>query len=308
MASEGVRVAEDQSTTTEQTEDVDARTCPECGGQTQLDGDETVCEDCGLVVDEDRVDHGPEWRAFNLDEWDDRARTSAAIDPSLHDYGRGTTMGPDPDGVSPERARQLRRMRTWQSRAKFEGKSKQNMAESMGEVKRIFGALGVGQGRRDQACRLVRSAFDENLILGRSIEAIATASCYAVARIHGAPITLDDVVTVARVDRDAITTAYDALNRELGLPAPPPDPEMYVPRLASEMGLSDDQQRTATELAALSTAATSGCNPVGIAGAAVYLAAASEVTQKEVAEAAGVTTVTIRNRLADLRGGDSGGD
>ena len=37
--------------------------CPECGS-THLTKDysraELVCEDCGLVIDEDLIDHGPE--------------------------------------------------------------------------------------------------------------------------------------------------------------------------------------------------------------------------------------------------------
>ncbi|MFC6730936.1 TFIIB-type zinc ribbon-containing protein, partial [Natronoarchaeum mannanilyticum] len=43
-------------------------TCPECGGRLNASGDETVCGECGLVVGEDEIDRGPEWRAFDAAE------------------------------------------------------------------------------------------------------------------------------------------------------------------------------------------------------------------------------------------------
>ena len=50
--------------------------CPECGGTLVTDEEhgETACSDCGLVVEEDGIDHGPEWRAFDSRERDRKAR------------------------------------------------------------------------------------------------------------------------------------------------------------------------------------------------------------------------------------------
>ena len=51
--------------------------CPECGS-TELIGDyeraEVVCARCGLVIDENLVDMGPEWRAFDHEQRDKRTR------------------------------------------------------------------------------------------------------------------------------------------------------------------------------------------------------------------------------------------
>ena len=45
--------------------------CPQCGS-TDLIGDyeraEVVCANCGLVIDENLVDMGPEWRAFDHEQ------------------------------------------------------------------------------------------------------------------------------------------------------------------------------------------------------------------------------------------------
>ena len=63
--------------------------CPECGSA-NLAYDETrgelVCQECGLVIDEGMIDQGPEWRAFDLEQGEKRARTGA---PDLHDSRQG---------------------------------------------------------------------------------------------------------------------------------------------------------------------------------------------------------------------------
>ncbi|EMA50061.1 TFIIB-type zinc ribbon-containing protein, partial [Halococcus salifodinae] len=45
----------------------DELVCPECSGRLVSDTEhgETVCTDCGLVVEADEIDRGPEWRAFD---------------------------------------------------------------------------------------------------------------------------------------------------------------------------------------------------------------------------------------------------
>ncbi|MFW6000577.1 MAG: TFIIB-type zinc ribbon-containing protein, partial [Halorubrum sp.] len=70
-------------------------TCPECGGRLATDTEhgETVCSDCGLVVEEDSVDRGPEWRAFNSGERDSKSRVGAPTTNMMHDKGLSTNIG-----------------------------------------------------------------------------------------------------------------------------------------------------------------------------------------------------------------------
>ena len=51
--------------------------CPECGSANLVhnyDTGETVCGNCGLVLHEQTLDKGPEWRAFTQEEKDSRTR------------------------------------------------------------------------------------------------------------------------------------------------------------------------------------------------------------------------------------------
>ena len=54
----------------QETDRTDELVCPECSGNLATDTaqGETVCEDCGLVVETDEIDRGPEWRAFDSRE------------------------------------------------------------------------------------------------------------------------------------------------------------------------------------------------------------------------------------------------
>jgi transcription initiation factor TFIIB len=199
-------------------------------------------------------------------------------------------------------------MRREQTRGRFQSKAERNLAHGLGEVRRIASVLDLSNSARDQACQLFRSAQNQDLLRGRSIEAIATASIYGACRCIGLSRTLDDVVDAARVEQSRVKSAYKTLNTDLGLPTQPVRPSEFVPRLASELDVPDSIQQRARRLAeqAESTSATTGVRPSGFAAACLYTAGREEsrwLTQSEAAEAANVTPPTIRSHqdaLADL--------
>ena len=79
----------------------------------------------------------------------------------------------------------------------------------------------------------------------------------------------------------------------------------YIARFASALRLSAETQSKAVEILELAqnSELTSGRGPTGIAAASLYVAALinnEKRTQREVADIAGVTEVTIRNRYKEL--------
>lgn len=180
----------------------------------------------------------------------------------------------------------------------------------MGEVRRISSALGLSATSREQACQLFRSAQNADLLRGRSIEAIAAASVYGACRCTGLSRTLAEISDVARVDQSSVTNAYKTLNTDLGLPAQPMTPHSFIPRLASELGLSDHMRQRSLELAAQAetTALSNGCQPTGVAAACVYKAAREHglyLSQSTVAEVVDTTPATLRLRRNELEDLDS---
>ncbi|WP_049969142.1 transcription initiation factor IIB [Haladaptatus cibarius] len=283
------------------------KTCPECRSRVREHGAEAVCTECGLVVAEDNLDRGPEWRSFSDDETD-KKRTGAPLTRSRHDRGLSTEIGYRDSSVrlTGRKRRQITRMRRQHNRARISSKSERNQVYGFTEIRRLVGALQLPMNVRDQACVLFESAQNEDLLRGRSLEGFAAAAVYATCRTATVSRTLDEVVEKARAERDELTVAYDALNRELGLPTGPIDPREYLPRFASQLDLPMAVERCATKFveAAETQNLVSGRNPSGVAAACLYAAAREcneKVTQRAAAEVADVTPVTLRSTYHDLQ-------
>ncbi|WP_435362267.1 transcription initiation factor IIB [Haloarchaeobius sp. DFWS5] len=286
--------------------------CPECSGDL-LDDEahgETICRDCGLVVAEKEIDHGPEWQAFSADESDQRSRVGAPVSVLWHDKGLSTTIdwkNADSSGtpLSHNQRRQMERLRVWNQRFTMENSRKRNLRQALGEIDRMASALGLPSDVRETASVIYRRALEEDLLPGRSIESMATASLYIAARQVGIPRTIDEIVMVSRIaDRD-FRRAYRTLVRELNLVVQLADPHDYVRRYASELSLSSEGERIAHLLLenAQSKGLDSGKSPVTLAAAAVYAASVvtdEDITQRDISEVANMSTVTIRTRYKEL--------
>ena len=303
---------EAESDTRERERDEEVDVCPECGGRLVSDEEhaETVCAECGLVVEEDAIDRGPEWRAFDPSEKDEKSRVGAPTTQMMHDKGLSTNIGwQDRDAygktLSSAQRQKMQRLRTWDERFRTRNSRERNLKQALGEIDRMASALGLPEDIRETASVIYRRALEEDLLPGRSIEGVATASLYAAARQAGNPRTIDEFAEVSRVDEMEFKRAYRYIVRELGLQVKPADPVSYVPRFANELDISEEAERRARELleTAKRRALHSGKNPVGLAAAAVYAAALltnEQVTQAEVSEVADVSEVTIRNRYQEL--------
>jgi len=285
--------------------------CPECDGRLNDSRDETVCADCGLVVAEDRIDRGPEWRSF-ADDDRNRERTGAPLTRSRHDRGLSTEIGFG-DGsntrLTGRKRRQVARMRREHNRARIPSKSDRNQVYGFTEIRRLVSSLSLSEHVRDQACSLFESAQSEDLLRGRSLEGFAAAAVYATCRIESVSRTLAEVVDDARADEDELKAAYDALNRDLGLPTGPVDPAEFLPRFASELDCARAVERRAREFAerAGDEGIVSGRNPAGIAAACLYAADCErdgDLTQTEAADVAGVSPVTLRSAYYALTEGE----
>ncbi|AWB26590.1 transcription initiation factor IIB [Halococcoides cellulosivorans] len=286
--------------------------CPECDGRlaSVSERGETVCEDCGLVVESDEIDHGPEWRAFDAKEKDEKSRVGAPTTKMMHDKGLSTNIGwQDKDAygrqLSSNQREKMQRLRTWNERFRTRDSKERNLKQALGEIDRMASALGLPDNVRETASVIYRRSLEEDLLPGRSIEGVATSALYAAARQAGVPRSLDEISNVSRVEKMELTRTYRYIVRELELEVQPADPESYVPRFTSELNLTEASERKARELlnAAREDGLHSGKSPVGLAAAAIYAAALltnERVTQTEVSEVANVSEVTIRNRYKEL--------
>jgi len=288
--------------------------CPSCGSTDIIydaERGELVCNNCGLVIEENITDTGPEWRAFDADQRNSRARTGAPIKYMKPNKGLVTEIdmyNRDIRGAKlpSKRQAQLYRMRKWHKRASIASSSERNYLIALPELNRVASYLSLPDNIRESAALLYRQCVKNNLIRGRPIETVVNAALYATCRSAGMPRTLDEISQISGVPKKEIGRAYRVISHELNLKIPLTDPASYVPRYVAALKLSGEAQEKSFQLLkqAMKKGLVSGRSPTGVSAAAVYIAGAlvgERRTQKEVADVAGVTEVTIRNRYRELK-------
>lgn len=288
--------------------------CPECKSN-QLRKDaargELVCSNCGLVIEENLMHEGPEWRAFDAEQRASRARTGAPLKymspnkglvTEIDQYNRDVRGGK----ILPSQQAQLYRMRKWHKRASISNSIERNLAIALTEMNRVSAHLGLEESIRESSALLYRKCVEKGLIRGRQIESVVSAVIYAICRQYGIPRTLDEIAAVAEIPKKEIGRTYRLITQELELKVPLTNPRFYISRFVTALRLSGETQQKANDILdeALKKGLISGRGPMGVAAAAVYIASVAtgeRRTQKEVADVAGVTEVTIRNRYRELK-------
>ncbi len=288
--------------------------CPECGSKNLIhddDSGEIICGGCGLVIKESIVNDGPEWRAFTPGEKESRSRVGVPLSFAIHDKGLTTVIGrigKDAYGRSiPLNTKlQMLRLRKWQIRSRVHSSTDRNLAQAMAELDRLCDKLHIPVNIKERAAVIYRKALDSGLVRGRSISAIAAASLYAACRITQTPRTLREITHQSPIDKKDIARCYRLMLKDLGIKMPKPDAQLRVPKIAAKVGVGEKTQQTAVEILrrASKIRTTAGKDPMGLAAAALYIACVmnnEKRTQKVIADAAGVTEVTIRNRYKGLK-------
>ncbi|MEM1569433.1 MAG: transcription initiation factor IIB [Candidatus Bathyarchaeia archaeon] len=287
--------------------------CPECGNRNLIkdhDSGEIVCSNCGYVIDDRLPDSGPEWRAFDDEQRNKRSRVGAPTTYTMHDKGLSTTIDWKRFSYSTRKmdqtkALQIYNLRKWQRRIRLSDSSERNLAFALTELSKISMSLNTPKHVLETASLIYRKALKKRLIRGRSIQGIVAASIYMACRLCGLARTLDEISRVTMMDKREIARSYRFIVKELSEFIPPVDPIAYVSRFSNQLGIQGRTEEIACEIVkkAVELKLTCGRGPTGVAAAALYLASiltGNRRTQREVAEVANVTEVTVRNRYSDI--------
>jgi transcription initiation factor TFIIB len=289
------------------------RKCPECGS-TRLMRDyecaEIVCMNCGFVVAAKLADQGPEWRAFDDEQRAKRARAGAPLTFTIHDKGLSTMIDwHDRDvygkRIAPGQKAQIYRLRKWQRRIRVSDATERNLAFALSEISKIANNLNLPKNILETASVIYRKAVKERLIRGRSIQGVTAAALYVACRQCGVARTLDEIAQASTVNKKEIGRSYRFLIKELDYFIPPLKPSQYITKFSNQLTMQGKVEEIAHKILATAKELklTSGRGPTGIAAAASYIASVltgERKTQREIAEIAQVTEVTIRNRYKEL--------
>lgn len=271
---------------------------------------EISCRRCGYVLQDSIMDLGQEWNAYDREQRDKRSRTGAPMTYAVSDKGLTTTMGKinrDNNGKSiPIRnMAQYHRMSKLNQKIRISGTGERNLAIALSELNRECARLGLPKAVKEDAALIYRKAAKNNLVRGRSIEGMVAASVYTAAKLCNLPRTLDEVSDASNVTKKQIGKNYRFLARELKIKITPPSPADFIPRFASLLGVSGEVESKAIDIVHKSKeqGLLNGPEPTGVAAATLYIASVllgEKITQRQVAETAKVSEVTIRNRYKEL--------
>jgi len=286
--------------------------CPECGNQefiTDAEKGEIICK-CGLVLKDNVLNENPEWIAYTHEEQRQRERVGLPITLTRHDMGLQTTFYIDRDKygkILPKNTQAtMMRLKRWQKVSNIEETRDKNLKRAMSELNRISDRLNLPKHVQQEAALIYRKALKIGMVRGRSIKEMVAASTHLACRINCIPRKLSEVVTASGRDRKRIAKYYRKIKINLDIKLPPDEPAKYIAKIANMARIDPKIQNRAMELLHKAKGYTLlGKNPSGLATSLLYIASKEEGNRKrksqaDLAQCAGVTEVTIRNRVRDL--------
>ncbi len=278
---------------------------------TDSESGELCCAKCGYVITERIQESGPEWRSFTNNERGDRSRAGAPTSLSIHDMGLATVINPinkDASGrpLTASMKNTIERLRTWDNRSQAHEPTDRNFRQAFSELNRLKDKLALSDNVVEKAAYIYRKALDKGLVRGRSISALMASSLFAACRYTETARNIKDIESVSNIKQKDIARCYRLLVKELDLRMPVPDPVQCVSRIASRIDIAEKTRRLAIKALKMAQEkeVSAGKDPMGLAAAALYLACVEngeDKTQRDIANAASVTEVTIRNRYKGLK-------
>ena len=292
--------------------------CPMCKHHLRIITDtntgEIICSRCGVVVS-DRIQNisQPEWRAFSNAEHEDRSRTGIPASLAIHDMGLATLIGKtdrDATGrkIDTMMHTTMQRLRTWDLRSHVRP-SDRSLVHALNELRILEDKLALPYVVVEKAAYIYRKAQDMKLSRGRLISGLVAASVHIACREMNTTRTLKDIAAASNIKRKQLGKAYTLLFIELDIKVPLADQTKCIAKVANKANLSERTKRhairTMDEIKRKDDDMVSaGKNPMALAATILYfscLKTGENKSQFDIAEAAGITEVTIRNRSRDLK-------
>jgi transcription initiation factor TFIIB len=157
------------------------------------------------------------------------------------------------------------------------------------------------------------------MVRGRTVSAMLAAAIYIACREIGVGKTLKDIARGTDVKPKSLSHSYRMLLTELDIKTPMLDPLRCLVKLANKIHLHEKMTRQGVDImyTAIRKEVSAGKNPMGLAAAVLYLSYQNSIknginkkaneldnnnrNQTSFAQAAGITDVTLRHNVKDLK-------
>jgi transcription initiation factor TFIIB len=278
---------------------------------TDLESGELICSDCGMVISDNIQENNRSERpAFNIMELNDRSRTGAPTTLARHDMGLATVIGngdKDASGTKINVAMRstMNRLRTWDFRTQYQASNDRNLQQAFTELNILKDKLGLSDAAVQKTAYIYRKLQKRGYVRGRSILSVLAAAIYIACREIGISRTIKDIAVISNIRRKELARIYRLLVFELDIKIPMVDPMKCIGKVANKANLNEKIARQAMNIMKdlNNREISAGKNPMVLAATVLYLSCfklGQNITQDDISHAAGITGVTLRNRLNDL--------
>ena len=290
--------------------------CPMCSKDniiiTDPESGEIICSICGIVIS-DKIEetNRPEWNAFSVEEMNAKSRTGMPTSLARHDMGLATIIGRNSRDASgqkldPATRTTMNRLRIMDHRTQGYTPTDKNRRQAFNELNILKHKLGLSDAAVEKIAYIYRKVQKRGYVRGRTIAAVLAAAVYLACREIGISRTIKDIATISNVRWKELARIYRILVFELYIKIPTVDPMKCITKVANKVNLSEKTKRQGMSIMKdLSEREISaGKHPMSLAATVLYLSCrmtGENITQENIANAAGVTGVTLRNRLNDLK-------
>lgn len=257
------------------------------------------------------LDPGMELRHMDFEERSKRMRVGQPASISIHDYGLSTeisTDGRDSHGryLDPFNKQSAQTMQKWQRRIRTSAQGERSLANALTKISEAAEQLKLPEAIVEEASHIFRKSAKQSVSKSKSIAGMAAASLYLACRRKEVNRSLKEIAKATSTPERAAARYYRLLFSEVEPRyLPPPSVQKHISKLVNMEKINPRVERLALDLADRATESeiSSGKTPAGLAAAYVYIASVlcnEHIPQRDIAEIAEVTEVTVRNRCREI--------
>ena len=279
---------------------------------TDVESGEIICNRCGIVVVRDLEDTKKIWHKVEDNGSDTRNGNPSSL--TLYDQGLTTKIGNtnrDASGnvINSMMMVRLNRMKNLDKRSQI-NKSARNLGRAFRQLDSLKDKLGLSNAVIEKTAYIYRKVQEAGLVRGRKVNTVLGASLYVACREFEVPRTLREISAVNNEKYRETSRVYRQIVLHLGKQVPRINLFRYVEKVGKKAKLEEKNIREALRLMkkVQETGLSAGKEPMGIVGAVIYLSLPKSdenirqriITQAIIADAAGVSEVTIRNVYKEI--------
>ncbi|XWS59096.1 hypothetical protein CRYUN_Cryun08bG0092600 [Craigia yunnanensis] len=251
--------------------------CSDCKRHTEVVFDhsagDTVCSECGLVLESHSIDETSEWRTFANESGDnDPVRVGGPTNPLLADGGLSTVIA-KPNGASGEFLSSS--LGRWQNRG---SNPDRGLILAFKTIATMSDRLGLVATIKDRANEIYKKVEDQKSSRGRNQDALLAACLYIACRQEDKPRTVKEICSVANgATKKEIGRAKEYIVKQLGLETGQ-SVEMgtihagdFMRRFCSNLGMNNQAVKAAQEAVQKSEEFDIRRSPISIAAAVIYI-------------------------------------